>query len=348
MKRSLLAETWSFLRGRPDHPIYRREMKGWSYLRAWRGARRGCVPVIGAIIVLMAGCCSLFMLPVLFDSPQEGLAILPLALIYGLLFGGEIVRWLTGLVATGLTATTISAEMEAQSYAFLRLTPIPTREVVLAKYSAAVREVRTPVIAVMVTRLGTIIIGAIYLAILSVVAMNNPTFGGAPSSSGAPGGAPVELLPLLVDLTPVLGQGVLAVASLCIAGVIWLIYFLLQPVLDVLLFSAVGLLASSLARTRGSGLLVAGGIRLGLWAASYVASQILSLFLQLLVVPLAYLPTAPLWLNNLTTAQPGPVIAVLVMLSIVWLVIVVLAEMGFTLFLLYLTDKRAERLPFPA
>ncbi len=132
-----------------------------------------------------------------------------------------------------------------------------------------------------------------------------------------------------------------------IAGVIWLIvYAVLKPIVDTLLFLAVGLFASSIARTRSGGLFTAGGMRVALGVVSYVFSQILSSSLSILMLPAMMMPASMSWFERLATEQPELLVLGVVATTVIIALITLVGEFVLMLVLLNITSKRAERLPF--
>lgn len=329
--KEFIVGVWRFLFGNPHHPIYRHELAGWSYLRLWRGLRRGCLPGMMALLVSMAGCCGLITLASL-DERSNRWPLAALAALFGMLIGGEVVRWLVGLLATAVTATAISAEVEADTYALLRTTPIPAREIVLAKFGAAVRQFRLPVLAVALIRtLFVLGMGAFFVALI------------VGSTTGEP---PRALPPSAAAPALLLASYLLAGVMVLLAALLLLVYFLANPALLTLLYASVGMLTSSWARTRSGGLMAAIGLRVALWAASYILSQVLSFSFSLLSIPFSMLPTAPLWLERLAALEPSLIVILVACGVMLWLALVIAAEVGLMLLLLYLTTRRAERLPY--
>src|SRR5258705_11291781 len=108
--RAYLSQVFSFMRGRSDHPVYRKEVAGWSYIRFWRNIRSGCVP--GMLVMLVAsvlGCGLITFIVFASDTSAGGSPDWPLAMlvsltaaVVGLFYVGEIVLMLAGLMATVL------------------------------------------------------------------------------------------------------------------------------------------------------------------------------------------------------------------------------------------------------
>lgn len=345
--RSLLSETLFFLKGQPGHPVYRREVMGWSYLGFWRRLRRGCVPLMGLIMLAMSCCCGVMIVPAAFEAPDTTPTILflmlPGILWFGIFSGGEIINLLAGLLATALTSTTISAEVEAETYPLLRLTSITPREIVLAKLGAAFNQLRLPIVTIMASRLIAVIGGIVLLVFYSIVLSTSPAGISPGPSPGQPSSLTIPIETWATLLLPFLT----GVIGLLVAGVIWLItYALFKPFADILLFLAVGLFASSLARTRSGGLFTAGGMRVALWVIGYVFSQIMSSFFSIVMLPMALMSTNTSWFERVLSDRPDLVLLGGAGITVVIVLVTVAAEFAVTLLLLNVTRNRAERLPF--
>lgn len=332
---SLFRQAWRFTFKNPKHPVYRRELAGWSYLRFWRGLRKGCLPLMLLVLAGSVCCCSTFTLLSMAGEPVE-LALLAFGLLAGVWFGGELIQGLTGLTATVLTATTISAEVQADTFALLRVTPIPAQEIVLAKFGAVIRQLRWPVLVVMLTR-GLFVLGVI--AVIGLAAL--------PSNAYSPSAAtpnPLTSMRLLSAYEPVAAlTDLLGGASVLIVAVLWIIFFLGRSLLDVLLFSAIGLFASSLARTRATGLVVAVGIRIFLGGASYFAANFFSFGFSMLSLLIYALPP---WLNSLMEAYPGLTVFAVATFAALVLFGLALGEILLTLLFLKIAARRTQNLPY--
>jgi len=331
--RSFIAETWKFIAGQQEHPVYRHEVRGWSYARFWRGMRQGCLPLVLLVVLGCACACGgTTLLGTSFppNIPEDVLVAVTTTLI-GLLVGAEIVRWLTGLLATVLAATTVSAEVEAATLDVLRLTPVPAREIVLAKFGAAFRQFRLPLLAVAVVR-AVAIVG--FLILLVAVILTDESIGasGAVPPIAPPGGEVVGIA--------------IAGAGVVFALVVLLAYTLVEPALSAFMFSAIGMLASSLSRTRASSLTLAAGIRVGLWAVSYVAGQVVSGMLSLLALPLTALPATPLWFAPLSAAGPATLVFGGAVATVLWVLLIAAAQIGVGLAALAASVRRVERLSY--
>jgi hypothetical protein len=332
---SYLTEIWRFLRGQPNHPIYRHEIQGWSYLSIWRTARRGCLPLMAVIVISMMACCGLITLPAM-QSASEEWSFTVLAGLIGFMTGGEIIRWATGLLATALTSTVISAEIEADTFSLLHLTSVPTREVVLAKFGAALGQFRLPVLVIGIIR-ALFVFGLIGLVVLIFVVGIDGT--GITSA----GSLPAPLLPPMPAPLALSYVAALGVALLALLGLF--AYYVASPALEMLIFGALGLLASAFARTRATGVAVAAGMRVLLWGISYITGQLFSFGFSLLALPAMALATVPLWAERLASTEPAALIAGGGFLTLFWLAVIVLIQVGVILVLLYAAEQRTARLP---
>lgn len=334
---SFLVDVWAFLTNRRDHPVYRHETEGWSYLSLWRKVRRGCLPSTALVLAGPAACCGLLSISLIENPGQPSLEwlIVPFAALTGLFAGGELIRWLTGLLATALTSTVLSSEVEAETYDLLRVTPLPVHEIVLAKFSASFQQFRLPLTTVILTR-GVFILGLLALGSL-LVASNATPLSSSLAAPSPPLVSEAELSAASVAASVIVG------ASALLAGLIWFLYFLAAPVLGTFIYAAIGLLASAWARTRTGGLVGAAGLRAALWVASYIAGQFVSVFFSVLTVPVLALPSTPLWLQRLLGLNPALLVLSGASVAMIWALVLVAAQLTVGLLLIYMATCRAGR-----
>ncbi|GAB4475785.1 MAG: hypothetical protein Kow00124_17190 [Anaerolineae bacterium] len=332
---TLLRDALRFTIGRLEHPMLKRELSGWSYLGLGHTLRRGCLPLILLVMTGSVACCGLSSVGALQSatSPEDSL-LAGFFILFGILIGGEIIRFAAGLLATALSATTISAEVEGERLSLLRVTPLPTREIVLAKFGAVIRQLRLPMAAVTVAR-GVFLVGCAILIPLLI----STTDPGTPlipiATSPMPAG---EALTYALD----------AIFGLVI-GVMWLIYYLAEPFLSTYLFGALGIFASSLSRTRTGGLFAAAGFRFAYAALVYVLSQMFSVVVTLVMTPLmlatSAAPSLPRWLETLLN-NPAILTFSLLMGLLIWLGLVIAWQVGSAALLLAWSIRRTDRLPY--
>ncbi len=335
---SFLVDVWAFLTNRRHHPVYRHETEGWSYLSLWRKMRRGCLPSTALVLAGPAACCGLLSIGLIENPGQPSLEwlIIPFAALTGLFAGGELIRWLTGLLATALTSTVLSSEVEAETYDLLRVTPLPVHEIVLAKFSASFQQFRLPLTAVILTR-GIFILGLLVLGILLVASNATPLGSSLATLSSPPLAAEAGLPAASVAVSVIAG------ASVLLAGLLWFLYFLVAPVLSTFIYAAIGLLASAWARTRTGGLVGAAGLRVALWIASYIAGQFISVLFSMLTVPVLALPSMPLGLQRLLGLNPALLVLGGASAAMIWALVLTAAQLAVGLLLLYMAARRAGR-----
>jgi hypothetical protein len=328
---SLLVDIWAFLTGKREHPLVRHEERGWAYVGVWRNTRKGCLPLVA--LALGGTSCGCGLLTLSNIAVPDELILVPGAALIGLLIAGEMIRWLTGLLATVLAATTISAEIEADTYGLLRLTPLTAREIVLAKLGATFRQFRVPLIAATGARAAFAVGAVLWVGALLLVEST-----GTGPSSGVPGTAiPLSAGEIAGLILP--GLAVLA------AALVWFAYYLAGPALGVLMYTALGMLASAWSRSRSGGVVLAFGLRVALWAASYVGGQFASMTFSLLAVPIFALSMTPAWLERLFSGPPGPAMLLLSALAVGWVAFLAALRIGVVLLVVAATIRRAGRLP---
>jgi len=342
-----LREVWRYQWGAPEDPVFRHEVAGWSYMGLWRSLRRGCLPLVLLLLIGSGGCCGLtFLLPLVQSGGlgPESPFLIALAVLMGLFIAGEIVRWITGLLATALTATSISAEVEAETYGLLRLTPIPARRIVLAKFGAAYRQILLPTVIVSIIRA----IGLVGIIGLVIGVVAGAISGAVPAVSSVPGPTPTPLPIPQIDVLPVfasVGGYIVAAVGIVVAAILWLLYLIVEPFLSMMMFAALGMLGSAWSKTRSGGLLAAFGLRVMLGAVGYVISQLFSFMFSLLSVPLMALPTTPIWLERLLTVDPVWFVLGGTLGLILYILVLLFGQYALSALLLCFTSRRAERLP---
>jgi hypothetical protein len=318
----ILSHLPDFLWGRPTHPVLRRELAGWKHVTAWRATRKGCLPGILLVFVASGCCCGL---TIVGSEPTEPLLTWGLIVLWALLVGQGLVVWVTGIAGTALTATVLSAEVESETYGLLRITTVPTEEIVLAKFGAAVRQLYIPLLVVMVARV-CLIAGGLGLADQALI-----------QESG------MGLIGVLVEL-PLRELGFVAVACAAFGVLVWAVFFVLQPALLVMMHSAVGLFASSITRTRANGLIAAAGLRVALWVAGYIFGQIASAGGTLGINAAMSQPMPQI--ERIITYQPGLLVVGAVGATLFYILVTVGWQGALTVGLIEAAAYRARKLPY--
>ena len=272
---------------RPTHPIYRRELGRWERARGWRLIRVGCVPIVFVIFMGMGCLISLIVVDVNTISGQERILTWILIFLWMLVVAQSFINLTAGLIATALSSTVVSSEIESETYGLLRVTDVPSHEIILAKYAAAFRQLRIP--------LGTVI-GVRLLLIVAAL----PTIDFAIRSSGLSGG----LLTVLTDI-PAEFVSPASVVSLALTLLLWLTVFAFLPALSMAMHTAIGLYASSITRTRNGSIAAAAGLRVAMFIGRQIFSSSfgtgLNIFFVGFNVPFFWIETA----SHQPTLHPG-------------------------------------------
>jgi hypothetical protein len=268
---SLALPAWTH----PRHPIVRGETRHWQRSRVWRATRAvlwgGTLLFLGVPVL----CPLLFNLTQpTYTDPLEAILVNGGLVTFGVAVAAGVASGLTALLAGLLGATLISRERECQSWPFLRLTTLSTLDIVGGKLAA--------LFYTLARSLG-FALGLRLLALLAAVL----TAGLALAASRL---TARQLLDLWNGLAVTFGGAdwvilqLVGLVSLALA----LVYWLLEPFFSVLYTAAVGLAASSLARSRGTSIVLSVGAHFALGLALYgPVQQVLSLGLVLV------LPNAP-------------------------------------------------------
>jgi hypothetical protein len=254
--------TWWPGWARPAHPVFRFEARRWRRSRASR-LLRGSVwvtPIIlllGILVALGAAGLSANAL-----APQSDVLIVAGGTyVFLLATVSALFNWLVGLAGSLLGASLIARERETQNWPFLRVTTLSTVEIVGGKLAALLQLLVKPAHAIALLRLGALGGGAVALGL-------------AVASSGV---TPEEALDAVTSFEPLAflpASSLLLAASVGGLGLLaWITYWLIEPYFNVLYNSAIGMTASSLARTRGLAIGLTFVIHLILGLAVYAPVQ---------------------------------------------------------------------------
>jgi hypothetical protein len=246
-KTSSLLPTWV----QHEHPVYDLEVRRRIENRALTILRLGCVPAILATaslalsVILAAAVIS--QASWLYDwysldsmnTTLLGWAVATIMIIQ--LGAGAMVN----ILVIAQTSPTISGEVELQSWGLLRTTMLPLKEIVLAKYAAALRQLRAPLFALMILRAASTITILLFAASTTL----RGTLYYMDASQWSRFWREILWLPPLI------------------AFVVALIWYFLQPIVQLLLNGAIGMMASAYASTRAQA--IAAGLvgRLAAWVA---------------------------------------------------------------------------------
>ncbi|MGF1506359.1 MAG: hypothetical protein ACFB51_14685 [Anaerolineae bacterium] len=335
-------QTLRYMLGRTENPLYHREKSGWIYGQAVRTLQRGCAPLTLVVLAGIPALCALMVLPSVFADPDTALIIMPFTVLFGIYLAGELILFGASLAATVYGSTVISAEVEGQTLGSLRMTPLEPREVVLAKFGSVFHRLKLPTAVTTVTRLLFFVGMIVYVLVLALIAVADESATGTGFSAPA---ASVPVLPSLPVLPLIVGSTA-AVILILMAVAAWLLVFFLQPVLRISMFSALSVFASSLARSRSTGLVTAIFFRIGYFVASYTLSQMLSSAFSLLALPILALPLLVGTVEQFIIAQPLIALYLGLFAAIVTAVLAIMGSFGVTLLVLHWAGRRTGRLPF--
>lgn len=309
---------------RNEHPVYHLETRRRTQNRSLMALRWGCVPAIFAItglaiLVTMA----LVLLSGGFWDAEEALQMILGFTLAVLLFIQIGAGAIANILVIAQAAPAISGEVELQSWRLLRTTTLPLREIILAKMAAVLAHMRAPFVGLLILRAISTLTALFIVAyaVRSEFYYRDPQYRGEFWTDG-----------LWVPYT--------------IAGLVFLAYYVLQPVIQLVLNSMLGMLASAYARSRSRA--VATGLtgRLAGWVTSIMLNigAIYALGFLLLAnwaspnyAPLKMFQGRPVpssvqiaWVTGLTVA--------------VYILVVLAGQVGFVMGALRLTQRRARHL----
>jgi hypothetical protein len=226
----------------------------------------------------------------------------------------------SNLLMIAQSSPLISGEVELKSWELLRATALPLRDIILAKSAAAIRQLRVPLIGLLVLR-GISTITALMLAVYTLYRDTFYYFDIEQWRTFIQN-APRYAVPLLLPVA------------------LFLLYYTMQPVIQTVLNGALGLLASAYSPSRGRA--IAAGLigRLVLWIASILLNVAL-------LYGGGYLIGR--WLTS-TYSIPGRalssdevVVWVLGMTIALYIASVLASQVGLIMFAFGLTQRRARR-----
>jgi hypothetical protein len=301
-------------------------MDKWERSRGVRPLRMGCAPLAVLIFVALGCMCGLIVDPTL--EPVDRLVVGSWIVLGALFMGQGLVSLATGLTATALSATLISGELESETFSLLRVTGVPTNEIILAKYAASLRQLVIPVAA---------IIGARFLLLLGTLA--------AIDISTRAQGIERGLLGIVSDI-PLELVSPFSVAAVLVPGLAWLGYFVFKPALSMMMFSSVGLFASSTARTRANGLITAILMRVALFVLRFISDQTLGIGGQFVIGAGSAINNVSSFFEALIVNRPALAVVLGGLTALVSLLVALLWRGAVTFLLVRGTVRRAYKLPY--
>jgi hypothetical protein len=306
------------------HPIFWLESRRYSRNRALRVLKASFVPILFGLTLVAMVVTGGVMLPLQgwwnIDSGILGALGLVIAVLILIQIGAGATF---NILVVSQTSPLISGEIELQSWRLLRTTTLPLRDIVLAKYFSALRQMWVMLAGLMIVRLisaGTIMLFIVYTFVRQTIYYWD------------------------VSQWKMFFEGYWWIA--CTAGVsIAALCYIAQPVVQLFLNGALGMLASALMRSR-SGAIAAGLIArlvgwIGMGMLNALAINLLGTLYNSWINPqYAVLEafrggavpsaTAQAWATSLGAA--GYILAI------------VMIQMGVTLIALGIVQRRARQL----
>jgi len=229
---------------RPEHPVFNLEASRQNTNPGARLLRQGCLPLILGVtsfLVTLVG----FLVLVLdgFWSVEYFVRSL-----LGFSFGAMVVTQIlagatTNILTMTYAAPLISSEVELQSWSLLRSTSMRLRDIIFAKFAATLVQLRMPLIGLLVLRMISLLSGLFFIAFSfyrdSVYYWQGDTW------------ATIWLDRLWVPAF--------------VVGLLLLVYYMSQPIVQFMMNNALGVLASSMSNSRGRAIATALAFRLTLW-----------------------------------------------------------------------------------
>ncbi len=246
---------------RPSHPIVRYERRHWRLSRGWRLVRRLLWGGALTFVFFPALCALVFNLTATFTGPAELILSLGGTFTLGLLLTSTLALWFNNLTASFLAATLIARERESQTWPLLRLTTLTNVDLLGGKLAALVYTLAGPV---------QLILGLRALAVVSGLA----TLALAWLASGLDGRAVREFLALLFAEAPLSVTELFILEAAVLGGVLLTVaMWLVEPVAGVAYNAAVGVAASTLARSRGTAVVLVVAAQFALGLGLYAPAQ---------------------------------------------------------------------------
>lgn len=227
-----------------------------------------------------------------YASAAEAILINGGTITFALAVVSGVASLLNGLLAGLLGATLISRERECQSWTFLRLTTLTSVEIIGGKLTAVLRSLAWPLHFALALRL--LALGAGLATLVLAAAASGLTWEAVLAIWNSLAGEFANANGLALQL------------SLLVSLPIGLAYWLLEPYFSALYAAGVGLAASTMARSRGTAIVLTVAVHLGLGLGVYApAQQAMSLGMVLLMpnAPSLVLGLLPLY------SVTGPIMA---------------------------------------
>ena len=311
------------------HPVYDLEVRRRTDNSALRMMRLGCVPAIlaGATLAL-----TLILGITFFGQIQYSLSWYSFTSLLAVMLGWTIATLMLLQVGAGALvnilviaqmAPTISGEIELQSWRLLRTTTLTLRGIIFAKFAAALRQIRGPLLGLLILRAASMIT----ILVFSANVLLRDIFYGMDSSAWGRFWQEALWLPPLI------------------AYVSCTIFYVSQPFVQPILNGAIGMLASVYSSTRAQAIAAALVGRLAVWVAAIIIHVGVGLGLIYLHSQWAEAPYASFdAYKNMPTPSDFAQMWVLCLLIAGYALSTLIAQLGMIAAALGLSVRRARQL----
>lgn len=230
------------------NPVFRLETTRQRRNRGLRFLNMGCLPAILSVTGLaIVGVLGFTFIEQSWDLENAVISALGMALVLMVLIQASVGS-AANILMVAQTALSISGELELKSWGLLRTTTLPLREIVLAKFTAALYHLRHSLLGLLILRLVSAGTG---LLLMSYYLFREFFYYMGPDQLKS-----VVALRLWVGPTVVI--------------VVFLVWYVSQPVVQYLLNAALGMLVSSMARSRARAIVTGLAGRFVGWIVSIV------------------------------------------------------------------------------
>jgi hypothetical protein len=282
------------LRTLTRHPLYRRELTRLAIIRPAHIALT--VAAVLGLTTLLCGLPPLFMPPAWF-TPRITWSAVAHAAIIVLLFSEEALLMMLCFAAAVLAGLIGGGGASEDSDYLLLLANIPPRDAFRIRLAAVLNTLRLPILVTTVMRV--ILVALLLVAepnftfwLFDITSVFNPTMPIPPRMVAA-------LNSFTFQMFEVWSQRLDMIRPHW-SFPPWALYYIVQPVLDVLVYAAVASTLSARASTRGSGLSLAAASAAVLWILAYFAEHLIVLGVALVQVVFYDQPfLLSLWQQNL-------------------------------------------------
>ncbi len=156
---------WNFLRKVRSNPIYYREQGRWGEPNAYFATLMRYLPLILIVVLGLSVFCGSYQLTQFLGIGEAGGILFLLLCLPNIVI--QVLTWIGIILAPALTAPSVVEEMDRGSWDILRLTPMPTMEIIVSKFLGSLSRLRiwwallvVSVIYAIVVGLGTSALGA--------------------------------------------------------------------------------------------------------------------------------------------------------------------------------------------